>query len=429
MKERIAILEGIRTPLGKMGGAFKDYSPDNLGALVLRELLTRHPEYHDLIEEVIAGNVAQPAESMNIARVIALRAGVKQSVPAFTVHRNCASGFEALTSSAARILSGNNQVIAAVASESMSNIPFFFHKSYKEFLEQLMRARSLSERLKVITKFRLRMLKPEIGLKHGLTDPTNGMIMGDTAELLARDFGITRAMQDEFALTSHVKASRAIENNEFADEVLPVIYNAKAEKYLENDEGVRPGQNMKDLTKLKPYFDRINGTVTAGNSSQITDGAAAVFLASESYAKEHNLKPLGYIRDYAYSGCDPKRMGIGPVHATQKLLVRNKVTLKDFDLIEINEAFAAQVLGCVAAFDSDKYAKDHFGLDSKIGEIDMDKLNINGGAIAVGHPVGVTGLRIVLHLLHQMRRKQKATALATLCIGGGQGGSIFLESE
>ena len=336
MKERIAVLEGIRTPLGKMNGAFKDYAPEDLGSVILRELLTRSPQYQDLIEEVIAGNVAQPAESMNIARVISLRAGIKESVPAFTVHRNCASGFEAITSSIARILSGNNQVIAAVATESMSNIPFFYNKEYKAFLENLMRARSNKAKFHAIMKFRFNMLKPEIGLKHGLTDPTNGMIMGDTAELLARDFGITRLMQDEFALNSHLKASKAVDNNEFSDEIFPIIYDAKNEKYLEADEGIRPGQNMKDLTKLKPYFDRINGTVTAGNSSQITDGAAAVFLASESYAKKNKLKPLGYITDYVYSGCDPKRMGIGPVHATQKLLVRNKISLKDFDFIEIN---------------------------------------------------------------------------------------------
>jgi len=429
MKERIAVIKGFRTPLGKMSGSLKNFEPDQLGSLILRELITQYPDIADRVDEVIAGNVAQPAESMNIARIIALRAGINQNVPAFTVHRNCASGFEAITSGIARILSGNNEVIAAVSAESMTNIPFFFNVKYKQFLENLMRARTVPNKLKAIAKFRLKMLAPEIGLKHGLTDPTNGMIMGDTAELLARDFNITRKMQDEFALNSHLKASKAIENNEFVDEIIPIISNPSKEQILESDEGVRPGQNMKDLAKLKPYFDRINGTVTAGNSSQITDGAAALFLTSESYAKKHKLETLGFITDYAYSGCEPQRMGIGPVHATVRVLERNNLKLSDFDLIEINEAFAAQVLACVEAFGSTKYAKEKFNLDKKIGDIDMDKLNINGGAIAVGHPVGVTGMRIILHLLYQMQRKNKSRALASLCIGGGQGGSVILEAE
>ena len=286
MKERIAVIKGLRTPLGKMSGSLKNFEPDQLGSLILRELITQYPDIADRVDEVIAGNVAQPAESMNIARIIALRAGINQNIPAFTVHRNCASGFEAITSGIARILSGNNEVIAAVSAESMTNIPFFFNVKHKQFLENLMRARTVPKKLKAIAKFRFTMLAPEIGLKHGLTDPTNGMIMGDTAELLARDFNITRKMQDEFALNSHLKASKAIENNEFVDEIIPIIASPSKEQILESDEGVRPGQNMKDLAKLKPYFDRINGTVTAGNSSQITDGAAALFLTSESYAKK-----------------------------------------------------------------------------------------------------------------------------------------------
>ncbi|MBL6785061.1 MAG: thiolase family protein [Rickettsiales bacterium] len=429
MKERIAVLQGMRTPLGKMGGAFKNFTPETLGSIILRELVAQNPEYNELIEEVIAGNVAQPAEAMNIARVISLRAGLKQSIPAFTVHRNCASGFEAITSAIVRILSGHNNMIAAVSSESMTNIPFLFNNDFKSYLENLMRARTTPKKIKAILKFRLKMLKPEIGLKLGLTDPTNGMIMGDTADLLAREFNISRLEQDEYALNSHLKASDAIKNNQFADEIYPIIYDSVKTKFLEHDEGVREKQNMADLQKLKPYFDRKNGTATAGNSSQITDGAAAVFLASESYAKKHKLKPLGFIKDFVYCGCDPKRMGLGPVYSTQQLLKRNKANIKDFDLIEINEAFASQVLACVRAFDSTKFAKENLGLSKKIGSIDLSKLNINGGAIAVGHPVGVTGMRLIIHLLHQMKIKNKSTSLASLCVGGGQGGSVFLEAE
>ena len=428
--ERIAVISGYRSAMGKAGGALKNISASDLGARVLHEVVLKSDIDPQLIDEVVIGNVAQPADSANIARVIALKAGLPEKIPAFTVHRNCASGMEAFTTASCKLRNGESQVIAVGGVESMSNIPLLYGKKMTELFTKLARAKTIGQKLAAISSFRLHFLKPIVGIQQGLTDPISGLLMGCTAENIARDFSISREIQDQFALNSHKKAQIAQEKGIFDEEIVAIHNNdPKKSKMIDQDEGIRKNQKIEDLMRLKPYFERVTGTVTVANSSQVTDGAAFAILMTESKAKELGLKPLGYITNYAYHGLDPAVMGLGPVYSTEKLLRNSKYKLSDFDLIELNEAFAAQAIGCIQAFSSKKFANDHFGLSNSIGEIDENKLNVNGGAIALGHPVGMTGARIIIHLLRELKRRNKNLGLATLCIGGGQGGSVALEVE
>ncbi|MFZ8864722.1 MAG: thiolase family protein [Rickettsiales bacterium] len=428
--ERIAVLEGYRTPMGKMGGSLAQLEADILGSLIVKEIYDRFLDYGkpEDISEVIIGNVAQPAHAANIARVIALRSGLKKEIPAFTVHRNCASGMEAVTNAICKIKAGVADLVLAAGVESMSNIPLLYSKEMKGYLEQMLRCKTIAKKLRHLLRFRLRFLKPIIGLQQGLTDPVCDLIMGLTAENLARDFNISRKEQDLYALASHQKAAQAMAKGIFAEEIIPI---ALADKNImfEADEGIRVEQNIKDLTKLRPFFDRKNGTVTAGNSSQITDGAAALLLVPEQKAKAMGVTPIGYIKDFIYTGLEPSRMGLGPAYAIAQILTRQKQTLKDIDLFEINEAFAVQLIACQLALDSKKYCQDKLGLNDKLGLIEDHRLNVNGGAIALGHPVGMTGTRIIIHALRELARSNKQTAIASLCIGGGQGAAILLEAK
>ncbi len=429
MKERIAILDGIRTPMGKAGGILKNIGAEDLGAFVVREIMERTEIDPNSVDELIFGNVAQPAHAANIARVLALKAGLPISLPAYTVHRNCASGMEAITTGANKINAGDGKIIIAGGTENMSQIPLLFNKQMTKFFENLFRAKTLVERLKVFTTFRLGHLAPIIGVSEGLTDPISGMIMGNTAEVLAREFHITREEQDQYALNSHLKALAAIDNGIFAQEILPIPLLPDYKVMIDRDEGPRVGQNIEALAKLKPYFDRRNGTVTVGNACPITDGAAALVLMSESQAKKEKRKVLGYLTDFAYASLEPQRMGLGPIYAASKLFQKSKFKTSDFDLIEINEAFAAQVIGNLRAWPSKAFAEKYLDRDKALGEIDPAILNVNGGAIALGHPVGMTGARLVIHTLKELRRRNKNLGLASLCIGGGQGAALALEVE
>lgn len=427
MRERIAIVEGVRSPMAKAGTALKTTAADDLGAMVVRQLLDRCPLDRREIDEVIVGNVAQPVHAANIARVIALKAGIPQKVPAYTVHRNCASGMESITSAANKILLDQGKIFVAGGVESMSNIPLLFNREYSDFLNRLMRSKTAGARLKTLLGFRMRMLKPQIGLELGLTDPISGMIMGLTAEQLAREFHVCREEQDAFALLSHQRAVEAQKNGIFAEEIVPIPTYPDFETVLDHDIGPRENQSMEILAKLKPYFDRKNGTVTVGNSSQVTDGAAACLLMSEGEAKKRGIEPLGYLREFAYASLEPERMGLGPVYATSRLFDRSGATMSDIDYVEINEAFAAQIVACERAFSSDEFAKAFLDRPKKVGELDRAAMNAHGGAIALGHPVGMTGTRLVVHTLKELRRRNKNTGLATLCVGGGQGASLLLE--
>lgn len=422
--ERIAIVDGVRTPFTKMGTAFNYLSAQELGRIATRELIERSGLDVNVVDEVIFGCVGQPADAANIARVIALYAGVPITTPAYTVHRNCASGIESVINAAIRIQVGEGRCIIAGGTESMSNIPFYFTKAAQELFGELSRAKTPMARIATMLKFRPAHFAPRIGLQLGLSDPVCGLNMGQTAEVLAKEFGISRRDQDLFALTSHQRAivSRPI----LREEIVPVIPSPKFKEAVTDDNGPRDGQSMEALTKLKAVFERGTGTVTAGNASQITDGACALLVMSESRAKELGYQPLGYIRSHAVAGVEPNRMGIGPAHAIPKALKKAGMRMSDIQAFEINEAFAAQVIACVKALGSEQFAKK-YGYEGYTGEISSDRLNIHGGSIALGHPVGVTGSRIILTMLKHLKRTDQHVGLVSLCIGGGQGAAVILE--
>lgn len=425
--EPLAVIAGMRTPFAKAFGPLSAVPADELGRVAVTAALERAGVKANQVDEVIFGNVASPPETANISRVIALRSGIPQDRVAHTVHRNCASGMEAIVSAWQAIRDGRAQIIVAGGTESMSNVPLLWDSRVKDLLLELSRQKSVLGKLSVMTRFRPSMLKPIPALQLGLTDPTCGLNMGQTAEILVRDFGITRQEQDQFALQSHLRAAATWERCFFKGETAPVT--GPDGKVVEKDSGPRPNQTLEALAKLKPLFEPGTGSVTAGNSCPITDGACAVVVMTVGRAKALGLTPLGYIRDYAVAGCEPSRMGLGPVHATNKLITRHGLSMSDFDLIEINEAFAAQVIACQRAFESDKYAQEHLGRSKAMGSIPMEKLNVNGGAIALGHPVGTTGTRLVLTLLRALKERKLDRGLATLCIGGGQGMAMWVESS
>jgi acetyl-CoA C-acetyltransferase len=428
MSKRIAVLAGFRTPFVKAGGVLKASTAVELGVSVVAEAIARFPFLANETDEFIAGNVAQPADSMNIARVIALHGGVNKAVPAYTVHRNCASGMEAVSQAVTKIRAGEGELYMCLGVESMSNIPLLFKKDTQNIFENIFKAKTALQKIKAISQFRPKHFAPEIGVKLGLTDPVCGLIMGLTAENIANDFGISRKEQDEFSCRSHALASKALQDKIFADEIHH-IFSKSTNQMISDDDGIRHNQAVEGLAKLKPFFERNNGSVTVGNSSQITDGACILIITPEEKAKSLGIEPLGFIKDFAYAGCDGSRMGLGPVFATQKILAKNKMQLSDFENFEINEAFAAQVLGCLKAMDSQKFFDTNLNGVEKLGEIDTSKLNIHGGAIALGHPVGASGARILIHTLHTIRRNNAQNALATICIGGGQGASFILENK
>lgn len=426
---RLVIVDGVRTPFCKMGTDLAALSADELGRIATQALLTRTGLDPALIDEVIFGCVGQPADAANVARVIALRAGIPEHVPAITVHRNCASGLESLTQAYEKMTAGRGSIFLVGGTESMSNYPLLYTKTAAEKLAKLGRAKSFLEKVSALTAFRPADFKPRITLQLGLTDPVCGMNMGDTAELLARESGLSREEQDAFALESHQRAAAA--KAKLAEEICPVfptLASGKSTKPIVADNGVRESQTMEALAKLRPVFDRHHGTVTAGNASQITDGAVALLVMTEERAAELGFTPLGALLGYAYAGCDPSRMGLGPVYAIAKAEQKTGLAVNAADLIEINEAFAAQTLAVLKCCESEQFAKKMLGRSSPVGEIRRDRLNVNGGAIALGHPVGATGARLVLASLKELKRQNLKRALVSVCVGGGQGAAIWLEA-
>lgn len=408
MSPSLVIVDGVRTPFCKMGTDLASCSADELGRVAVQALLARTGLDPQQVDEVIFGCVGQPAEAMNLARVIALRAGIPQHVPAATVHRNCASGFEAITSASERMNAGHGEVFIVGGAESMSQLPLIFPQSAARKFAAIAKAKTLPQKLAALSAFRPADFSPRAGLKLGLSDPVSGLNMGETAELLARENGITREQQDVFALRSHAKANAA--RDQLAEEICPV-FRARDGKAITQDNGPRLGQSIEALAKLRPVFEKSLGTVTAGNSSQITDGAVALLVMSEQRAAKLGFKPLGRLLGYAYVGCDPARMGLGPIGAIKQVNERSGLSISDADVIEINEAFAAQVLAVLKI----------------LGNVPEEKLNLNGGAIALGHPVGATGARLVLTALKELHRRGGKRALVSLCVGGGQGAALWLE--
>lgn len=374
---------------------------------------------------MILGCVSPDAGEANPARIAALRLGCGERVTAWTVQRNCASGMQAVDSAFHAIAEGRAELILAGGTEALSHSPILFNARMVNWLADLNGARSLGAKIRTLGKLRPGFFVPVIGLLKGLTDPYVGLNMGQTAEILADKFGIGREAMDAFALESHKRMARAQEAGHF-DEIEP-IFDTKG-KHYDRDDGVRPDNSIEQLGKLRAVFEPPFGTVTAGNSSQITDGAAWLVVASEDALEKHNLTPIGRILDSEWAALDPAQMGLGPVHAATPILRRNGLGLDDIDAWEINEAFAAQVLACLAAWEDDAYCRGQLGLDAALGKIDGDRLNVDGGAISVGHPVGSSGARIALHLLHVLKRLDRKRGIATLCIGGGQGGALMMEA-
>lgn len=440
----VVLVEGVRTPFAKAGTKLKTVHPAQLGQLALTELIARANLNVDVVDEVIVGNTGTPSDAVNISRVVALNAGIPQKTSAVSVHRNCASALESIASGYEKIKSGTMDVVVAGGTENMSQMPLIMPPSMTSIIEKLGTAKTTGQRLSALWNWFKADLaqikemvttppmsktkhKPIIAIVDGLTDPFVGINMMGTAEILAKEWSLSREEQDAFALRSHQKAAAAV--SRLAEEMTAVMIAPEFKDIVSQDIGPRADQTMQALAKLKPMVDKVTGTITAGNSCPLTDGAAMVLMMSREKAESLGYKPIARIRGYAFAGLEPERMGLGPVYATPIALKRAGLTLKDMNRIELNEAFAAQVMACQKAFNSDKFAQEKFGLSNKIGEIRDEILNVNGGAIALGHPVGATGTRLVLTLMKELKRSNTQFGLATLCIGGGQGGAMILENE
>ena len=440
----VVIVEGLRTPFAKSGTKLKKVHPAELGKVALKELIARTNLDVNQIDEVIIGNTGNPVDSVNISRVVALNAGIPQKTSAYTVHRNCASALESISDGFDKIKSGTLDVVIAGGTENMSQMPTLLPEKFQALFDKLFAAKGPSQAIPLLFqlfKADMKQIKalltsnmkdqyfPVISVMQGLTDPFVGINMGQTAEILAKEWGLSRETQDAFALRSHIKAAAAIKAGIFRQEIAPLSISPDYKETMLDDSGPRENQSMEALTKLRPFFDKRTGTITAGNSCPITDGAAMLLMMTREKAQSLGYKPIAKIRGYAFAGCEPERMGLGPVYSSPIALKRSGLTMKDIGLVELNEAFAAQVLSCQKAFDSDTFAREKLGLSEKVGTISDDILNVNGGAIALGHPVGATGTRLVITLAKEMQRRKVQFGLATLCIGGGQGGSMVLEAE
>jgi acetyl-CoA C-acetyltransferase len=423
---RVFIVDGARTPFLKARTEPGPFSASDLAVACARPVLARQPFPASQLDEVIVGCIIPAADEANIARLIALRLGCGKRVPAHTVQRNCASGLQAIATAAERILLGRAHLVLAGGTEVMSRAPIQWNSAMVGWLGRMLRARNPLQRVQALARFRPSLLKPVYSLLLGLTDPLVKLSMGQTAEILAHRFGISRESQDVYALNSHRKLAAAFDSGGMNAEV-ETLYEVN-ERFYTEDTGLRRDTDLDQLAKLRPVFDRKYGLVTSGNSSQVTDGAAMLVLASEAAVKQHGLSVLGEWVDHEWAGVDPSQMGLGPVHAVAQLLARQKMKMRDLQQLELNEAFAAQVLACQAAWDSPQYARAELGMDVPPGAMDPERLNPEGGAIANGHPVGASGARIVLHLLHALRRQGGGQGIATLCIGGGQGGAMLLRT-
>ena len=423
-QREVFIIDGARTPFLKAEGRPGPFAASDLAVAAGRPLLMRQKFDPETFDEVVVGCVAPSEDEANIGRVISLRLGCGKQTPAWTVQRNCASGMQAVDTAATNIAMGRSDLVLAGGCEAMSRSPVLLNKKMVGWLADWARAKTLTQKLSAVSKIRPGYLKPIIGLLRGLRDPVVGLSMGQTAEVVASRFNISRADMDAFAVQSHLRLADAQDNGRM-DEIETII--DPAGKAYDFDNGIRRDSSMEKLAKLKPVFDREFGNVTAGNSAQITDGAAWLILASEKAVEDHGLEVMGRIVDSEWAGLDPRQMGLGPVHATTPMLQRHNLALNDIDFWEINEAFAAQVLGCIEAWKDAEYCQSELGLDDAFGELDSSKLNVDGGSVAIGHPVGASGARIILHLLNVLVRQDKQKGVATICIGGGQGGSVLLE--
>jgi acetyl-CoA C-acetyltransferase len=388
----VYILSAVRTPIGKFGGALASQSAADMGVVAAKAAIDRAGIQPRQVEETIFGNARQAGGGPNPARQISIRSGMPEEVPAYTVNKACASGLKSIALAFQEVATGNLDCVLAGGTESMSRLPYYLDGARWGY--------RLGDQELVDGMYR-----------DGFFCPLAKMVMGETAEVLAEQYKIARNEQDEFALASQTRAATALASDRFKGEVVPVtIETKKGTQVFARDEHPFPDASLEKLAKLSPVFSK-TGTITAGNSSGITDGAAAVIIAGEAFAQKNNVKPLARVLAVSSAGVDPRIMGIGPVPALRKMEQKHGLKLSDFDLIELNEAFAAQVLAC----DRDL----HF---------DRDKLNVNGGAIALGHPIGCTGTRITVTLLHEMLKRRAKRGVATLCVSGGMGMALAIEN-
>jgi acetyl-CoA C-acetyltransferase len=422
----VFIVDGSRTPFIRARGRPGPFTPVDLAVACGRPLLLRQPFPPDAFDEVILGCVNVMADEMNPARIAALRLGMGEGMTAFTVQINCGSGMQSIDTAYQYIRQGRSDLILAGGAEALSQAPLMFRRSAVDWYARMLGARDLWSRVKALAGFRPSFLKPVLGLERGLTDPVVELNMGQTAEILAHLFAVSRRAADQYAVESQQRLARAQKEGFFDGELEPTV--ARDGKVYDHDDGVRPDSTVEKLAELKPAFERPWGKVTAGNSSQITDGASWVILASEQAVKQHGLTPRAVIVDSEWSALDPSVMGLGPVLCSTALMRRHRLTLGEVGLWELNEAFAAQVLACLAAWQDPTFCREVLGLEEAAGSIARDQLNVDGGAIGLGHPVGASGNRIVLHLVNAMKRLGIRQGIATECIGGGQGGAMLIET-
>ncbi len=420
---RVAIVDGCRTPFAKSGTDFKHLSAVDLGKIAVRELISRTNLDVKEIDHLVYGTVVQSIREPNIAREVGLGSGIPPSVPAFTVGRACASANQAITSGAEQIALGLADVVIAGGAESLSDIPILFSDEMRDALVAASKARSVADRLKAFARIRPSHLKP---ISPAIAEPTTGLTMGESAERMAQANGITREEQDRWALRSHQLAWAATEDGRLTREIAPVYVEGKA---IIKDNGIRPDTSLEKLAALKPVFDKRYGTVTAGNASPLTDGASAVLLMAEEKARALGYQALGYIRSYAYASLSPADQLLqGPVLATPIALRRAGLSMKDIALMDMHEAFAAQVLSNMRWITSREIAKERLGLDEPVGLPPEDRINVMGGSIAIGHPFGATGGRITITLLNELRRRGEQFGLITVCAAGAMGFAMVVET-
>lgn len=420
----VYLVDGARTPFLKARGKPGPFSASDLAVSAGKQLLARHTFSPTDIDEVVIGCMMPSPDEANIARLIAMRLGCGKSVPAWTVQRNCASGMQAIDSAAKDIASGRCELVLAGGTEAMSRSPLLLSDGMVNWMASLSAAKDIKSKLKAYAQFRPWYLKPIIALLRGLTDPMVNLNMGQTAEIVAYRFGITRQQMDEFALASHQRVARGQDEKHYGE--VETVYAGNG-NFTAADDGLRRDTTLEKLATLKPFFDKKFGAVTAGNSSQVSDGAALVLLASKEAVDKYKLPVLGKIIDVEWAALDPAEMGLGPVYATHQLLKRQQLKMADIDFWEINEAFSAQVIGCLKAWEDKDYCQQYLGESAPLGKIDPNRLNVDGGAIALGHPVGASGARIALHLAEVLKREKAKRGIATICIGGGQGGAMLIE--
>ena len=424
---RVAVVRGIRTPFAKSGTHYAHLSALDLGKLVVAELVQRSEIDPAEVQEVVFGNVIPSVKAPNIAREIILGTGLPTKVPGYTVGKACTSANQAITAASDMIARGYADTVIAGGSESLSDVPILFSKKFSEALVSSSKQKSIGGKLGAFSSIRIKDLAPDAP---AIAESTTGLTMGESAEKMAKANGISREAQDRFALQSHQRAAAATASGRFKDEVMTVVVPPGFDNVVEADNLIRSDSTLEGLAKLRPVFDRKYGTITAGNASPLTDGAAAVLLMSEDKAKALGLKPIGFIKSYAYAATDPfDQLLQGPVFALPTALERAKVKLSDIGVIEMHEAFAAQVLSNIQWLGSKKIAQEKLGRSEPVGDIDPEKINLTGGSIALGHPFGATGARIVTTVCNELQRTGQRYGLVTVCAAGGMGVAMVLERE